>query len=91
MAKRETGWTPTMEQRAGLEGRQVKCLIASEGHLWMQGYYDRFPGGTHGREPLQHLPAWDEEARREAHQRGKTKPSIATYFTVIAQIERKLR
>jgi hypothetical protein len=33
----------------------------------------------------------DEEARREAHQRGETKPSIATYFTVIVQIERKLR
>jgi hypothetical protein len=23
------GWTPTMEQRADLNGRQVKCLIAS--------------------------------------------------------------
>jgi hypothetical protein len=29
----------------------------------------------------------DEAARREAHQRGETKPSIATYFTVIVQIE----
>ena len=29
------GWTPTMEQRADLNGRQVQCLIASQGHLWM--------------------------------------------------------
>jgi hypothetical protein len=35
MIKRKADWTPTMEQRAGLEGRQVKCLIASEGHLWI--------------------------------------------------------
>jgi len=35
------GWTPTIEQRADLNGRQVKCLIASEGHLWMRGYFDR--------------------------------------------------
>ena len=33
MVKRKTDWTPTMEQRAGLKGRQVKCLIASEGHF----------------------------------------------------------
>ena len=32
-----------MEQRADLEGQQVKCLIASGGHLWMQGYFDRIP------------------------------------------------
>ena len=37
------GWTPTMEQRADLEGRQVKCLIASEGHRWMKRYFDRLP------------------------------------------------
>jgi hypothetical protein len=37
------GWTPTMEQRAGPEGRQIECLIASEGHLWICSYYDRLP------------------------------------------------
>jgi len=61
----------------------------------MQHYYDRFPGAVRRRlaaSPFNIFPAcMDEEARREAHQRGKTKPSIATYFTVIAQIERKLR
>ena len=43
MVKRIADWTPIMEQRADLEGRQVKCLIASGGHLWMQGYFDQFP------------------------------------------------
>ena len=38
-----------MEQRADLEGRQAKCLIASEGHLWMRNYFDRFP--SVGRSP----------------------------------------
>jgi len=53
------GWTPTMERRAELNGRQVKCLIASEGHLWMRSYFDRLPPGCAPapcREPLQHLP-----------------------------------
>ena len=61
----------------------------------MQHYYDRFPGAVRRRlaaSPFNICPAcMDEEARREAHQRGETKPSIATYFTVIVQIERKLR
>ena len=43
MSKRiRGGWSSNMEQRAGLEGRQVKCLIASEGHLWMRGYSTGF-------------------------------------------------
>jgi hypothetical protein len=41
--KRRADWVPTMEQRSSLEGRQLKCLIASEGHLWMRGYFDRLP------------------------------------------------
>jgi hypothetical protein len=37
-------WTPEMEQRARSEqGRQVKCLIASEGHVWMRDYFDDLP------------------------------------------------
>jgi hypothetical protein len=92
MLKRKADWTPTMEQHAGLEGRQVKCLIASEGHFWMRDYFDRFPSVVRQRlaaSPFNICPAcMDEEARREAHQ---TKPSITTYFTVVAQIERKLR
>ena len=95
MTKRKTGWTPTMEQRAGLEGRQVKCLIASAGHLWMQGYYDQLPRAVRQRlaaSPFNICPAcMDEEAHMAAHQRKETKPSVNTYFATIAQIERKLR
>jgi hypothetical protein len=31
-----SGWSPTMEQVGRtLEGKQVKCLTADEGHVWM--------------------------------------------------------
>ena len=71
------GWTPTMEQRADLEGRQVKCLIASEGHLWMQAYYDQFPAAVRQRlaaSPFNICAACaDEEAWNVARQRGEKK------------------
>ena len=64
------GWTPTMEQRADLNGRQVKCLIASEGHLWMRGYFDRLPPVVRRRlaeSRFNICPAcMDEEARMTA-------------------------
>jgi hypothetical protein len=86
---RTRDWTANMEQRAGLEGRQVKCLIASEGHLWMRGYFDRLPGPVRRRlaeSRFNICPAcMDEEARSV-----QTKPTVSTYFTVIARIERKL-
>ena len=88
MFKRKADWTPTMEQRADLEGRQVKCLIASEGHLWMRDYFDRFPSVVRRRlaeSAFNICPAcMDEEQRKE------TKPSVSTYFRVIEAIERKL-
>jgi hypothetical protein len=87
-------WTANMEQRADLEGRQVKCLIASEGHLWMRNYFDRFPSPIRQRlaeSAFNICPAcMDEEAHTTAFQRKETKPSIATYFAVIEAIERKL-
>jgi hypothetical protein len=92
MTKRiRVGWTPTMEQRADLEGRQVKCLIASEGHLWMEGYFDRLPPAVRRRLAESNFnicPAcMDEEARRT----GRGHPTVATYFAVIETIEKKLR
>src|SRR5262249_30940329 len=94
MVKRKADWTPTMEQRAALEGRQVKCLIASEGHLWMAIYFDRFPSAVR-RRPAESdfniCPAcMDEEVRMKADRRHEAKPSIATYFAVIAAIEQRL-
>ena len=95
MTKVRASWTPTMEQRADLEGRQVKCLIASEGHLWMQGYFDRFPSVVRRRlaeSTFNICPAcMDKEAHAAARQRKETKPSVGTYFRVIEAIERKLK
>jgi hypothetical protein len=93
MVKRKADWTPTMEQRADLEGRQVKCLIASEGRLWMQGYFDRFPSIVRRRlaeSAFNICPAcMDKDGA--ARQRKETKPSVGTYFRVIEAIERKLK
>ena len=95
MVKRKADWTPTMEQRADLERRQVKCLIASEGRLWMQGYFDRFPSIVRRRlaeSAFNICPAcMDKEAHGAARQRKETKPSVGTYFRVIEAIERKLK
>jgi hypothetical protein len=95
MVKRKADWTPTMEQRAELEGRQVKCLIASEGHLWMQGYFDRFPSVVRRRlaeSTFNICPAcMDKEAQMAARRRKETKPSVGTYLLVIKTIEQKLK
>ena len=95
MVKRKANWTPAMEQRATLEGRQVKCLIASEGHLWMRDYFDRFPSVVRRRLAecaFNICPAcMDKEAHTAARQRKERKPSIGTYLLVIKIIEEKLR
>ena len=94
-SKKSAGWSPNMEQRADLEGRQVKCLIASEGHLWMRGYYDRLPPAVRHRlaeSSFNICPAcMDEEADRVAAERNENKPSIATYFATIELIEQQLQ
>jgi hypothetical protein len=67
-----------MEQRAGLEGKQVKCLIASEGHLWMRDWFDRFPAPVRKRlaESVHIICAtcMDEDAHELAAQQGERKP-----------------
>lgn len=83
-----------MEQRANLDGRQVKCLIASGGHLWMRGYFDRLPSpvrrrladSTHNICPA----CMSEEAARVAAAQRLKQPTISVYFAVIDAIERKL-
>src|SRR5262245_55671595 len=91
LRKLRTGWASNMEQRADLGGRQVKCLIASEGHLWMRRYFDRLPPAVRHRlaeSAFNIYPAcMDEEARRTAPGR----PSVATYFAIIERIEQQLR
>jgi hypothetical protein len=92
--KVSAGWEPRMEERADLEGRQVKCLIASEGHLWMRGYFDRLPSPVRRRlaESAFNVCAacMDIDAHAVASKRGQRKPTVAIYFEVIEAIERKL-
>jgi hypothetical protein len=83
-----------MEQRvADMEGRQVKCLTADAGHVWMP-HYDRLPaqvrarlaGSVHNICPA----CMDIAAHELARKRKQHRPSIATYFTTIEAIERQL-
>jgi hypothetical protein len=83
-----------MQERAGLEGKQVKCLIASEGHVWMRGFFDRLPRPVRSRlanSDHNICPAcMTEEAAALAVQRGERRPSITTYFDAIKIIESEL-
>jgi hypothetical protein len=84
-----------MEQKAGLDGRQVKCLIASEGHLWMRGYFDKLPSQVRARlaNSVHNIcPAcMDEDAHELAARHKERKPSIATYLAAIESIEVQLK
>jgi hypothetical protein len=59
-----------MEQRAERGDRQVKCLIASAGHEWMVGYFDRLPSAVRRRLANSRFnicaACLTEEAEREA-------------------------
>jgi hypothetical protein len=94
MAKIESGWRPNMERRARPEDRQVKCLIASGGHLWMEGYYDRLPPPVRRRMASSRhnicAACMMEEAQAAATAQRLRRPSIAIYLAVIAAIERQL-
>ena len=84
------GWSPDMERRAEFEeGRQIKCLIASEGHMWMESFFDRLPKPVRKRlsESAHNICAAcvTEEAQKIARP-----PSITIYLAVIARIERQL-
>ena len=93
--KIRSGWKPGMEMRSSLDGRQVKCLIASEGHVWMKRYFDRLPPAVRRRlaeSDFNICPAcMDEEARRVAMASGLRKPTIDIYFDVIEAIEDQLQ
>ena len=84
-----------MEQRADLDGRQVKCLIASDGHLWMRGYFDRLPSPVRQRLAASThnicAACMSEEAQRVAATQHLKRPTLSIYFAVIDAIERMLR
>lgn len=86
-------WSPTMERRAASDGRQVKCLIASAGHLWMQDYFDRFPPAIRLRlaqSEFNICPAClAQEARRVASQHH-VRLTVTLYIAVIEAIEQML-
>jgi hypothetical protein len=92
--KVRAGWMPTMGRRADLDGRQVKCLIASGGHLWMRGYFDRLPAAVRRRlaESSFNICAacMSEEAEREAAAQRLKRPTITIYLATITAIEQKL-
>src|SRR5262249_3980394 len=94
MAKISSGWKPSMEQRADPEDRQVKCLIASGGHLWMRSYFDRLPPPVRRRLADSHhnicAACMSEEAARLAAKRGLRRLSVAIYCAAIEAIEREL-
>jgi hypothetical protein len=81
-----------MEQRA--VDKQVRCLTADAGHVWIH-YYDALPAGVRAR--LRESPfnvcaaCLTIEARKAAAARGLRAPTIAIYLAVLAGIERALR
>lgn len=83
-------WTPTMEQVGRtLEGRQVKCLTADEGHVWMRSF-DRLPAVVRRRLAASDFNICPACMDIEAHA-AASRPTVETYFAVIETIERKLR
>ena len=83
------GWSGSIEQRSDPKGRQVKCLTADEGHVWMPDF-DTLPPAVRRRlaeSPFNLCAACvDIEAHRVAR-----RPNLNTYVTVIEAIEEKLR
>ena len=89
------GWRPGMEARTNEpKGRQVKCLIASEGHQWMRGYFDKLPRLV--RKRLRESPhnicsaCLTEQAQEVAAARRLRAPTIAIYLATLTNIERAL-
>jgi hypothetical protein len=79
-----------MERRAKSEdAKQIKCLIASAGHVWMYGYFDRLPA------PVRHRLAQSRHkvcaaCLTEEAQRRQPKPNVVAFLRVLAEIERRL-
>jgi hypothetical protein len=78
-----------MEGRAKDEdGRQVKCLTSDGGHVWMH-YFDRLPAVVRRRlaESRHNVCAACLTIEVENRER---RPSVATFFRVLSDIERQL-
>jgi hypothetical protein len=75
------------------KGLQVKCLISSEGHLWMRNYFDRLPAAVRKRLATSRfnlcVACITIEAEQIARRRG-LKPSDKIYVETIETIEREM-
>ena len=86
----KSNWLPGMERRAGAaDAKQVKCLIASAGHIWMRDYFDRLPAAVRRRLAASRHNVCAACLTEEAERR-EPRPCVATYFAVLAEIERAL-
>jgi hypothetical protein len=94
MAKVRAGWAPNMERRSAFEDQQTKCLIASAGHEWMVGYFDRLPAAVRRRLASSHhnvcAACFTQEAERVASTRHLKRPTQTIFFEVLKAIEAKL-
>ncbi len=82
------GWTPTLGQRlTDPDARQVKCLTADAGHVWMPNY-DELPPVVRRR--LANSP-FNICAACMVIEARKMGPGVAAYFTAIDAIEKKLK
>jgi hypothetical protein len=90
--KANASWKPDMRRPAG--DLEVHCLTNDAGHVWMHRF-DPLPPAVRRRlteSAFNICPAcMDIDAHAVAAKRGERKPTVATYFRVIEEIERKLQ
>jgi hypothetical protein len=91
--KVRSGWRSGKGERSDPDGKQVRCLTADEGHVWMASH-DKLPPPVRRRlaESVFNLcPAcMDIEAYAVAQARGLRRPTVSIYLAVIRAIERQL-
>jgi hypothetical protein len=77
-------------KQRGEADRQIKCLTASRGHIWMRDYYDKLPAAVRRRLARSKYNICAACMDIEAHSIAGGTPSIADYFDVIDAIEDEL-
>ena len=91
--KVRSAWASGKGLRADPDGKQVRCLTADEGHVWMHTY-DELPPSVRRRlaeSPFNLCPACVAiETNNVAADRGLQRPTLRIYFDVIRAIERQL-
>jgi hypothetical protein len=81
-------WRPDMERPAG--DLEVHCLTNDAGHVWMHRF-DPLPPAVRRRLAESAFNICPACMDIEAHAVAGRKPTVATYFRVIEEIERKLQ